>query len=246
MFLSACVENEREEEQTPAGENTPESINNPMMTPKPVRALICGERGDSSVVKYKITATPGYVWVIITTSNNYKWNVFMLTSLCFCLNEWRKAKIIHLLKFTFCHTDSHLSRYKSIVSWKLDAVENDDGLFCFVLFFFNHSVALKANRRNQRGSTVMRFVSSPLLDAQCESREPHSDTLRPSRTMISAWPPIMTWCPRRMKRAVKNRREVKPAHLLTTLPCTSTDRMKRFRTRFSSSSSVMKALSCRC
>lgn len=29
-------------------------------TPKPVGALICGMRGDSSVVKYKITATPGY------------------------------------------------------------------------------------------------------------------------------------------------------------------------------------------
>ncbi|XP_076587514.1 cytoskeleton-associated protein 2-like [Chaetodon auriga] len=41
------------------GESTPENINNPMMTPKPVRALICGEKGDSSVVKYKITATPG-------------------------------------------------------------------------------------------------------------------------------------------------------------------------------------------
>ncbi|XP_073807093.1 cytoskeleton-associated protein 2-like isoform X2 [Danio rerio] len=30
-----------------------------MCTPKPVGALICGMRGDSSVVKYKITATPG-------------------------------------------------------------------------------------------------------------------------------------------------------------------------------------------
>ncbi|XP_031161396.1 cytoskeleton-associated protein 2-like [Sander lucioperca] len=51
-------ENEKED-QIPTGEGTPESINNPMMTPKPVRALICGEKGDSSVVKYKITATPG-------------------------------------------------------------------------------------------------------------------------------------------------------------------------------------------
>lgn len=31
-----------------------------MCTPKPVGALICGRRGGSSVVKYKITATPGY------------------------------------------------------------------------------------------------------------------------------------------------------------------------------------------
>ena len=30
-------------------------------TPKTVNALIRGAKGDSSVVKYKITATPGYV-----------------------------------------------------------------------------------------------------------------------------------------------------------------------------------------
>lgn len=52
--------NNKEEDQIPAVEGTPENINNPMMTPKPVRALICGEKGNSSVIKYKITATPGY------------------------------------------------------------------------------------------------------------------------------------------------------------------------------------------
>ncbi|XP_044052956.1 cytoskeleton-associated protein 2-like [Siniperca chuatsi] len=52
-------ENDKEEDQIPIAESAPEGINNPMMTPKPVRALICGEKGDSSVVKYKITATPG-------------------------------------------------------------------------------------------------------------------------------------------------------------------------------------------
>ncbi|XP_034727350.1 cytoskeleton-associated protein 2-like isoform X2 [Etheostoma cragini] len=51
-------ENKKKEDQIPTGEGTPESIN-PMITPKAVRALICGEKGDSSVVKYKITATPG-------------------------------------------------------------------------------------------------------------------------------------------------------------------------------------------
>lgn len=56
--LQASEENEKEQ-QTPEVETTPEGSNNPMMTPKPVRALICGERGNSSVVKYKITATPG-------------------------------------------------------------------------------------------------------------------------------------------------------------------------------------------
>ncbi|XP_034547661.1 cytoskeleton-associated protein 2-like [Notolabrus celidotus] len=48
-----------EGDQIPSDAGTPESVDNPMMTPKPVRALICGEKGDSSVVKYKITATPG-------------------------------------------------------------------------------------------------------------------------------------------------------------------------------------------
>nr|XP_033474824.1 cytoskeleton-associated protein 2-like [Epinephelus lanceolatus] len=57
--IQVSAENEKEEDQIPTGESTPESINNLMMTPKPVRALIWGEKGDSSVVKYKITATPG-------------------------------------------------------------------------------------------------------------------------------------------------------------------------------------------
>ncbi|CAM4545609.1 unnamed protein product [Leuciscus chuanchicus] len=36
-----------------------QEVGDVMCTPKPVGALICGMRGDSSVVKYKITATPG-------------------------------------------------------------------------------------------------------------------------------------------------------------------------------------------
>ncbi|KAG1957982.1 cytoskeleton-associated protein [Pimephales promelas] len=36
-----------------------QEVGNVMCTPKPVGAIICGMRGDSSVVKYKITATPG-------------------------------------------------------------------------------------------------------------------------------------------------------------------------------------------
>ncbi|CAJ1069441.1 cytoskeleton-associated protein 2-like [Xyrichtys novacula] len=52
-------EEEEKEDQAPLDACTPESINNPMVTPKPVRALICGEKGGSSVVKYKITSTPG-------------------------------------------------------------------------------------------------------------------------------------------------------------------------------------------
>lgn len=72
MFLLASEEKEKDEHQMPAYDSTDESCNNPMMTPKPVRALISGEKGDSSVVKYKITATPGYVRLIITTSlTNY-------------------------------------------------------------------------------------------------------------------------------------------------------------------------------
>ncbi|XP_074526962.1 cytoskeleton-associated protein 2-like [Halichoeres trimaculatus] len=52
-------EEEEKGDQIPSSASTPESTNDPMMTPKPVRALIYGEKGDSSVVKYKITATPG-------------------------------------------------------------------------------------------------------------------------------------------------------------------------------------------
>ncbi|KAM6930862.1 cytoskeleton-associated protein 2-like [Xenentodon cancila] len=51
--------NESEEDHLPTAEQTAEESNNPMMTPKPVKALISGEKGASSVVKYKITATPG-------------------------------------------------------------------------------------------------------------------------------------------------------------------------------------------
>lgn len=47
------------EETADATETSPETLNDPVMTPKPNRALICAEKGDSSVVKYKITATPG-------------------------------------------------------------------------------------------------------------------------------------------------------------------------------------------
>ncbi|KAF3695419.1 Cytoskeleton-associated protein 2-like Radial fiber and mitotic spindle protein [Channa argus] len=50
---------EKEEHDMTADNGTPESSSNPAMTPKTVRVLICGERGDSSVVKYKITGTPG-------------------------------------------------------------------------------------------------------------------------------------------------------------------------------------------
>ncbi|XP_041855567.1 cytoskeleton-associated protein 2-like [Melanotaenia boesemani] len=54
--IQASEENEKEEDPIPTAENTPENLE---MTPKPVRALINEERGGSSVVKYKITATPG-------------------------------------------------------------------------------------------------------------------------------------------------------------------------------------------
>uniref|UniRef100_UPI0037E7C377 cytoskeleton-associated protein 2-like n=1 Tax=Semicossyphus pulcher TaxID=241346 RepID=UPI0037E7C377 len=54
----ASQEDEKEDQMLSSG-STPENVNNAMMTPKPVRALIWGEKGDSSVVKYKITATPG-------------------------------------------------------------------------------------------------------------------------------------------------------------------------------------------
>ncbi|XP_017283246.1 cytoskeleton-associated protein 2-like [Kryptolebias marmoratus] len=52
-------ENEKQEDTYPSAENSPDGGSNPLTTPKPVRALIIGERGGSSVVKYKITTTPG-------------------------------------------------------------------------------------------------------------------------------------------------------------------------------------------
>ncbi|XP_008286889.1 cytoskeleton-associated protein 2-like [Stegastes partitus] len=57
--IQAAEENEEEHERISSAESAPECDNNPVVTPKAVRALICGEKGDSSVVKYKITATPG-------------------------------------------------------------------------------------------------------------------------------------------------------------------------------------------
>lgn len=60
-FKSESEENEEDQCQTPAHDSSDEGYNNPVMTPQPVRALIRGEGGDSSVVKYKITTTPGYV-----------------------------------------------------------------------------------------------------------------------------------------------------------------------------------------
>ncbi|XP_068167064.1 cytoskeleton-associated protein 2-like isoform X2 [Antennarius striatus] len=50
---------EEEEGQISPAESTPDSMNNSMRTHEPVRALLCGEKGVSSVIKYKITATPG-------------------------------------------------------------------------------------------------------------------------------------------------------------------------------------------
>ncbi|TWW60180.1 cytoskeleton-associated protein 2-like isoform X1 [Takifugu flavidus] len=52
-------DNNEEKGDGQAEQNTPDLTKEPMTPPQPVRALIYGEKGDSSVVKYKITATPG-------------------------------------------------------------------------------------------------------------------------------------------------------------------------------------------
>ncbi|XP_067084039.1 cytoskeleton-associated protein 2-like isoform X1 [Osmerus mordax] len=53
-------ERDVEDAGTPGQELSPsKSSVDPISTPKPVRALIHGDQGSSSVVKYKITATPG-------------------------------------------------------------------------------------------------------------------------------------------------------------------------------------------
>lgn len=64
----AAEDNNEEEGDGQAEQNTLDLHKEPMTTPQPVRALIYGEKGDSSVVKYKITATPGYVSTSFTTS----------------------------------------------------------------------------------------------------------------------------------------------------------------------------------
>ncbi|KAK5613133.1 hypothetical protein CRENBAI_001160 [Crenichthys baileyi] len=51
--------NEKEEDDCPTTETSPDHGSNPLVTPKPAKALIKRGRGGSSVVKYKITATPG-------------------------------------------------------------------------------------------------------------------------------------------------------------------------------------------
>ncbi|XP_047238646.1 cytoskeleton-associated protein 2-like isoform X2 [Girardinichthys multiradiatus] len=51
--------NEKQEDDSPTTETSPDHGSNPLVTPKPAKALIKRERGGSSVVKYKITATPG-------------------------------------------------------------------------------------------------------------------------------------------------------------------------------------------
>ncbi|XP_038154206.1 cytoskeleton-associated protein 2-like [Cyprinodon tularosa] len=53
------VQDEEQKDDFPSPEASPDDGNNPLRTPKPVRILVEGERGDSSVVKYKVTATPG-------------------------------------------------------------------------------------------------------------------------------------------------------------------------------------------
>ncbi|XP_043968034.1 cytoskeleton-associated protein 2-like isoform X1 [Gambusia affinis] len=52
-------ENEKRDDGSATTETSPDCSDDPLMTPKPVRVLIKGERGGSSMVKYKITATPG-------------------------------------------------------------------------------------------------------------------------------------------------------------------------------------------
>lgn len=60
---------EKEGGDLPAEEKTAEFNKDAVTTPKPVRALICGEKGEASVVKYKITATPGYVCIGFTDAS---------------------------------------------------------------------------------------------------------------------------------------------------------------------------------
>lgn len=168
MILSASDDNEKEEDQVPAGESTPENINNPVMTPKPVRALICGEKGNSSVVKYKITATPGYVCVIITTCSSFMFNIFHASQFVICvsallsvvkhicdpelktnLNTPVCCKILYPFDYLFSYSTSTAIKCFTIVT---------------IIPF--PSEALQVNRGKRHGSTARKFDSSPQLDAR--------------------------------------------------------------------------------
>lgn len=52
---------DRAEETSPGGQSSAETFASLLMTPKPITELISGEKGASSVIKYKVTTTPGYV-----------------------------------------------------------------------------------------------------------------------------------------------------------------------------------------
>lgn len=105
FMLFSAKEQDKEVEHIPTPENTPDCGSNPLMTPKPVRALIYGERGESSVVKYKITATPGYVRVIVSFSPCYcslmylfgRSKFFSISSALICLmTEPMSCKLLRL------------------------------------------------------------------------------------------------------------------------------------------------------
>lgn len=59
IFFGSSSERENDAASDGDGE---QSFN--VCTPKPVGALIRGEKRDSSMIKYKITATPGYIIIL--------------------------------------------------------------------------------------------------------------------------------------------------------------------------------------
>lgn len=63
LFSASATDGE--EEQSPEVQRAAETFASPMMTPKPITELISGETGDSSVIKYRVTTTPGYVEPIV-------------------------------------------------------------------------------------------------------------------------------------------------------------------------------------
>lgn len=60
-FFPPASTTDRAEEQSPGGQRSAETFTSLLMTPKPITELIGGEKGDSSVIKYRVTTTPGYV-----------------------------------------------------------------------------------------------------------------------------------------------------------------------------------------
>lgn len=94
-FLGSCSEREND---VCSGEDGEHSFN--ACTPKPVGALIRGEKRDSSVIKYKITATPGYIIILHWHGRNF--------ALKHALDKkWKLNAVFYIISFSSVSATSY-------------------------------------------------------------------------------------------------------------------------------------------